>query len=86
MFPVFSAKSRESAQKARHVEEFLQRKKEAAMNRARGGLGVAGAIGARPVSAAPTPTPSATPAYKPPSGRPVSARDAHREQQEDVRF
>ena len=83
----FSARSRESAQNAKHVEEFLQRKKEAAMNKARGqgdlrGLGAAAAIGARPVSAAAA---AAAPAYKPPSGRPVSAREAHKQQQEDVR-
>ena len=83
----FSARSRESAQNAKHVEEFLQRKKEAAMNKARGqgdlrGLGAAAAIGARPVSAAV----AAAPVYKPPSGRPVSAREAHKQQQEDVRI
>ena len=82
----FSARSRESAQNAKHVEEFLQRKKEAAMNKARGqgdmpGLGAAAAIGGRPVSAAA----AGVPVNKPPSGRPVSAREAHRQQQEDVR-
>ena len=49
----FSAHARDSSEKARQVEEYLQRKKEAAMNRHRGhadmaGLGVAGALGARP--------------------------------------
>ena len=84
-FDHFSARSRESAQNAKHVEEFLQRKKEAAMNKARGqgdmrGLGAAAAIGGRPVSAAA----AAAPVNKPPSGRPVSAREEHRQQQEDV--
>ncbi len=86
-----SVRSRESAESARQVDEFLRRKKEAALNKARGqgdwavvGVGVAGAVGgaARPVSARPGPSP----AYKPPSGRPVSAREAERqEQRQDVR-
>ncbi len=56
------------------------------MNKARGqgdraGLGVAGALGARPVSASPA---AATPMYKPPSGLPVSAQEAARQERQEA--
>ena len=75
-----------ASERAKILDEFQQRKKEAEYYRNRGAGGVAAALGG-----APRPTPSADPtARKPPSGnagaanRPQSAKEAQAKQQEQV--